>query len=64
MYDNVPTNRGRVEAPPLAQLCSPPTLVTIQLGIDTLAIANISAAKNKAPDIMLNLSMASEGRNT
>jgi len=35
----------------------PLTLDTIQLGMHRLAMANTSAAKNKAPDIMLSLSI-------
>ena len=37
---------------------SPLTLDTIQLGMHRLAMANTSAAKNRAPDIMLSLSIA------
>ena len=35
----------------------PPTSDTIQFGIARLAIANTSAAKKRAPEIMLNLSI-------
>ena len=36
---------------------SPPTSVTIQSGMARLATANISAVRNKAPEIIVSLSM-------
>ena len=53
-----PDGSGRL----LVELTSPVhdlplTLDTIQLGMQRLAMANTSAAKNRAPDIMLSLSI-------
>ena len=38
-------------------LVSPPTSDTIQSGMERLATANMSAARNKVPDMMVNLSI-------